>query len=214
MGVEDRQRWDRKYDRARPAGTLQADSWLVDSLRDTPPGRSLELACGLGVNSVWLATLGWQVDAVDISARGLAVAAELASRHNVTPRLIAADLDHFVPLPGAYDLVIVFRFLDRNHLPGLITRALAPGGLLVYETFGPGQCERDDNHLKNPAFVLAPGELPELFPELETIRYEETALPDRSVGRFVGRQRATITGHAGSPGGETNSGSSLPGSGE
>ncbi|MEC9008874.1 MAG: methyltransferase domain-containing protein [Planctomycetota bacterium] len=214
MSVEDRQRWDQKYDLARPAETLRADSWLVDSLHDTPPGRSLELACGLGDNSVWLATQGWQVDAVDVSARGLAVAAELASHHAVTPRLIAGDLDHFVPLPGVYDLVIVFRFLDRTHLPGLITRALAPGGLLIYETFGPGQCEREDNHLKNPAFVLAPGELPELFPELETVRYQETVLPDRSVGRFVGRRPGTIADPTGPSTTQTDAAPSPPGSSE
>ncbi|MFP6702393.1 MAG: methyltransferase domain-containing protein [Planctomycetaceae bacterium] len=188
MSDLDRRRWDRKYERARPAEALQADDWLVEALEDTPPGRSLELACGLGENAVWLATRGWQVDAVDVSARGLAVASQLAARHGVAPRLIAADLDRFVPLPAVYDLVLVFRFLDRDRLPGLITRALAPGGLLIYETFGPGQCHRHDNHLKNPAFALDAGELPRLFRELEILRYEEAVLPDRSVGRLIARR--------------------------
>ena len=191
MSDEDRRRWERKYEQASAAQTLQADQWLVDAIKDIPPGRSLELACGLGENAVWLATRGWQVDAVDVSATGLAVASQLAARHQVRPRLIAADLDHFLPLPETYDLIVVFRFLDRDRLPGLITRGLAPGGLLVYETFGPGQCDRHDNHLKNPDFVLAPQELPSLYAELETIRYEEVELPDRCVGRLLARRPAT-----------------------
>ena len=73
-------------------------------------------------------------------------------------------------------------------MDGLITRGLAPGGLLVYETFGPGQCDRHDNHLKNPDFVLAPGELRSLYNELELVRYEEVELPDRCVGRLVARR--------------------------
>ena len=192
MSEKDRHRWDQKYDQAQPAETLRADDWLVDTLKNTPPGRSLELACGLGENAVWLATRGWQVDGVDVSARGLSVASRLAARHGVTPRLITADLDHFVPLQNVYDLVVVFRFLDRGRLPGPITEALAPGGLLIYETFGPGQCDRHDNHLKNPAFVLATGELPDLFPNLEIVRYEEAVLPDRSVSRLVARHPVPV----------------------
>ena len=188
MSDEDRSRWDRKYLQARAAETLEADQWLVDAIKDIPPGRSLELACGLGENAVWMATCGWQVDAVDVSVHALAVASQLAQRHGVTPRLIAADLDRFLPLPQAYDLIVVFRFLDRDRLPGLITRGLAPGGLLVYETFWPGQCDRHDNHLKNPDFVLAPGELRSLYNELELVRYEEVELPDRCVGRLVARR--------------------------
>ena len=188
MSDEDRSRWDRKYEQARAAETLEADPWLVDAIQNIPPGRSLELACGLGENAVWMATCGWQVDAVDVSVHALAVASQLAQRHGVTPRLIAADLDRFLPLPQAYDLIVVFRFLDRDRLPGLITRGLAPGGLLVYETFGPGLCDRHDNHLKNPAFVLAPGELRSLYNELELVRYEEVELPDRCVGRLVARR--------------------------
>ncbi|MFP6768791.1 MAG: hypothetical protein VB859_11505, partial [Planctomycetaceae bacterium] len=101
---------------------------------------------------------------------------------------LAGDLDLFSPLPSIYDLVIVFRFLERERLPGLITRALAPGGLLVYETFGPGQCERTDNHLGNPDFALVAGELPVLFNQLEVLRSEDAVLEDRSVGRLIARR--------------------------
>lgn len=190
MSDDDRRRWNKKYAEAAPAELLQADEWLIDAVEGVPPGRVLEMACGLGENAVWLATRGWRVDAVDVSAAGLHAASQLAARHQVTPRLIAADLDRFLPLPNSYDLVVVFRFLDRHRLPELVTRALVPGGLLVHETFGPGQCDRPDNHLRNPAFVLAQNELPELYGQLEVVRYEEAVLPDRSVGRLIARQPA------------------------
>jgi len=59
---------------------------------------------------------------------------------------------------------------------------------LIYETFSAAQLERPDTHIRNPAFVFAPGEAPRLFPELETVHYEELELPEASVGRFVGRK--------------------------
>jgi SAM-dependent methyltransferase len=188
MTRDDRRRWDQKYTAAVLPESLVADEWLVEAVAECVAGRALVLACGLGENAVWLATRGWQVDAVDVSVTGLKLASQLAARHDVTIRLLAADLDLFLPLPATYDLVVVFRFLERERLPGLVSRALTPGGLLVYETFGPGQCQRADNHLGNPDFALGPGELPVLYDELEVVRTEDTVLSNRTVGRLIARR--------------------------
>jgi len=190
MSTIDRQRWDAKYARQSVSDTLSADPWLCEILTDVPPGRALELACGLGHNAIWLATAGWQVDAVDVSPIGLELARQLAVDHSANVHWILGDLDSFVPAAACYDLIIVFRFLEREKLPERICRSLVTGGRLIYETFGPGQMDRSDNHLKNPDFVLATGELPGLFPSLQTIHYEERVLPDRCVARLVAH-RAT-----------------------
>ncbi len=189
MSAQDRQRWDRKYSGGTVDTHLVApDEWLISAVAGLSPGRALEIACGRGHNTVWLASQGWQVDAIDVSPQGLRLARALANHNDVTPRWIVADVDRFVPLPAIYDVVVVFRFLDRQRLPELVTRALAPGGHLVYETFGPGQCEREDNHLRNPSFVLAPGELEQLFSGLEILASEDAVLADRNVGRLHARR--------------------------
>lgn len=162
---------------------------MASLLSDVTPGRALDLACGLGHNAIWLAQQGWQVDAIDISDVGLALAAQAAAAAGCsTIQWIAADLDTYVAPIAAYDLITVFRFLDRDRLPTLITRALRPGGCLVYETFTQHQCQRTDNHLKNDRFTLRPDELPLLFPELTVDQYEEVELPDRSVARLLARK--------------------------
>lgn len=189
MSAEDRQRWDAKY-AERAAQEFPVDDWLAESLRGVAPGRALELACGLGHNAIWMAEQGWQVDAVDISPIGLALAGEVAQRRGVSVNWIAGDVDDasWRPAHAAYDLIVVFRFLDRVRLPRLIQESLAPCGLLVYETFSIVQLSRPDNHLKNPAFLLQPGELPALFPKLTVLKYEEVDLPDRSVNRLLARK--------------------------
>lgn len=189
MSAADRERWDAKYANRQALGA-QPDDWLRQSLVQVPPGRALELGCGLGHNAIWLAEQGWQVDAVDISPVGLARAAELAHSRQAVVQWIAADLDDlsWEPPRSKYDLIVVFRFLDRLRLPQLIEESLAPGGLLVYETFSVGQLSRPDNHLKNPAFALNPGELPTLFPQLTALDYEEANLDDRCVGRLLARR--------------------------
>jgi 2-polyprenyl-3-methyl-5-hydroxy-6-metoxy-1,4-benzoquinol methylase len=188
MSSSDLERWNAKYALAPNSDRLAADGWLKEQLAGGPAGRALDLACGLGHNAIWLAQAGWLVDAVDVSPIGLARAAESSHAKGVSVNWIAADLDEFVPEIGAYDLVIVFRFLDRTRLPGIIESALRPGGLLVYEAFTAAHLKRPDSHMKNPAFALTPGELPTLFPRCVAQFYAECALPDRDVVRLVAQK--------------------------
>lgn len=190
MATSDRDRWDAKY-KARSTVKLAApDEWLQQHVECCErPGRALDLACGLGHNAIWLAQRGWQVDAVDISPVGLDLAAALASQSDCqTISWIAADLDEFEPIMGKYDLVTIFRFLDRHRVPQIIETALRPGGILIYETFTEQQLSRTDNHLKSSRFTIGPGELPQLFPWLTVIAYEEVELADRSVARLVAQK--------------------------
>ena len=191
MSLSDRERWDAKYAAKPVPEQLSPDAWLIEQVANLPLGRALELACGLGHNAIRLAQRGWEVDAVDVSPVGLRLASELAEKHGARVRWIAADLDEFTPAGGAYDLVFVFRFLDRARLPGIIEQALRPDGRLVYETFTLAQIRRPESYMTNPAFALAPGELSRLFPKLQTLSYGECSLPDRDVARLVAQRPAS-----------------------
>jgi len=97
--------------------------------------------------------------------RGLAVSA------------LRADLEtsHGIPLrAGSCGAILVFRFLFRP-LAAAIEAALAPGGLLLYETFTLDQRSLPHGP-RNPAFLLAPGELPTLFPGLEVLTFSESTV--------------------------------------
>jgi tellurite methyltransferase len=185
MSISDREGWEAKYSGKPAPDRLSPDDWLIEQVAGLQPGRALELACGLGHNAIWLARHGWKVDAVDISATGLSRAVELAQRCGTHVNWIVADLDEFIPDPVTYDLVLVFRFLDRGRLPGIIQSALRPAGRLIYETFSTAHLNRAETHMKNPAFALLPGELPRLFPQLDAVSYAEYSLADRDVARLV-----------------------------
>lgn len=188
MSASDLDRWNEKYAAKGGPAQLAPDAWLIEQVTGLPPGRALELACGLGHNAIWLAQQGWQVDAVDVSPVGLSLAQQQANENHVSVNWIAADLDEFSPEIGAYDLVLVFRFLERARLPGIIERALKPGGRLLYETFTTAHLARSDSHMKNPDFALSPGELPTLFSACAVCEYSECSLPDRDVARLLARK--------------------------
>lgn len=189
MAEADRVRWDEKYSQ-REAGDAPPDAWLVECVEGMQPGKALDVACGVGHNAIWLAERRWEVEGVDVSPVGLGIAAENARRRNVVVQWSQGDVeDAMWRLPRSeFDLVVVFRFLDRGRLPASIKECLAPGGMLIYETFVAGQLERADNHLRNPSFALQPGELLELYAGLKVMKYEEVELSDRSVARLMARR--------------------------
>jgi len=132
------------------------------------PVRALDVACGSGRDAVYLAMNGYEVDAIDILPDALQRANDLASRHGVQIRTLHQDLERQPVLPvGQYDLVVLFRYLQRSLMPAL-SKALRPGGYLVYETFHERNRETGAKPT-NPDHLLKTGELTSSFSELEIL---------------------------------------------
>lgn len=106
-------------------------------------GAVLCLADGEGRNSVWLAKQGFRVAAIDVSEEGVTKARSLAEREGAAVDAQVADVTRFDYGHARYDAVVSI-FL---HLPAKARRAthrhviegLKPGGLFVYEAYGPEQ---------------------------------------------------------------------------
>jgi SAM-dependent methyltransferase len=137
-------------------------------------GPVVDLACGRGRHALAAAAAGARVVGLDRNAASLA-ALQAAARARRLPLLAArADLEapYGIPVrPGSCAAILVFRFLFRPLAPA-IREALAPGGLLLYETFTIRQRELGYGP-KNPSFFLQDGELRGLFAGLEILSYWE-----------------------------------------
>jgi len=133
-----------------------------------PGGAALDVACGHGRHTRHLAALGVRVTAVDRDAAALAA---LTGLDGVRP--VQADLEG-APWPfeaGAFDGVVVTNYLHRPLFPALAA-SLAPGGVLIYETFMAGN-ERYGKP-SNPEFLLRPYELAEAWRgRLEVVAFEQ-----------------------------------------
>jgi SAM-dependent methyltransferase len=130
-------------------------------------GTVLDVACGGGRHARLFAGLGHPVDAVD---RDPAAIAALAGVSGVTAS--CADIEGGPwPYTGrAYAAVVVTNYLHRPLFP-LLRAALAPGGVLIYETFGIGN--EAYGRPANPEFLLRPRELLELAgADLHVVAYE------------------------------------------
>lgn len=159
--------------------------WLLENVDLLRRGmRVLDVAAGRGRHALLLAGAGFTVTAVDRDAAAMERLGDIAARLAWPLTASARDLESGEVDLGdkAYDLVIVTHYLHRPLFPVLL-RALAPGGVLVYETFTTAQALR--GRPTNPAFLLEPGELPRLVAPLEVIRSREGEVDGRMVASVV-----------------------------
>ena len=183
-------KWNKIYQQASEPPT--ACKVLQDHLCLLPAeGKALDLACGLGGNALQLATLGLNVDALDISEIALEKLQTFAhNRQLIIKRKQGLITPDSLPL-DYYDVVVISRFLDRN-LSHAIMSTLKPGGLLFYQTFT--RSKLTENGSSNPDYLLASNELLTLFAPLTVIFYQEYArvgqLPtgDRNEAYFIGQK--------------------------
>ncbi len=192
----DRQRWNRKYrDKGpEPFGSEPAE-WLVahrDLLTPRPRGRALGVACGGGRNAVYLARLGFTVDALDVSDVAVAWLQERVERAGLSVHPRRCDLTR-EPLPRReYQVVLNFNFLQRDLFTAL-RDATAPSGLVVFETFTRLQAELPGGP-GDPERTLEAGELRRAFADFEILDYREATLfPEdlrktRAVASLVARR--------------------------
>jgi SAM-dependent methyltransferase len=131
-----------------------------------PGGLVLDLAAGSGRHVRLLRDCGFAVCAVDRDTTALLAFAGPCCE----VRRIDLETDDRRQLGDDYDGIIVTNYLHRPLLPA-IARALAPGGVLIYETFARGN-ERFGRP-RNPDFLLRPSELLEAFTTLTVVAFEQ-----------------------------------------
>jgi SAM-dependent methyltransferase len=178
MSAFDREKWDAKYakiaagKRGDANHGLQTPSAVLVSLDPWLPqaGQALDIAGGVGRHAIWLAQRGLDVTIADVSSRGLEIAAERAAEAGVQVRPLQLDLEEASLPAGPWDLILSVCYLHRPLFPAM-QRALAPGGRLIVIQPTTTNLEKHD---KPPApFLLQPGELPTLVPNLRVLHYAE-----------------------------------------
>ncbi len=184
----DRRSWNGRYRKATGPG--EPARLLLDWAPRLPAGRTLDFACGPGANMLALAehfrSRGpggtARVIGMDISLEALRIAVEAARQRKLVVDFVAADLTSY-PLPCAYfDVVCVFRYLDRAIAP-LLVETLRSGGWLLYQTFTVDQLALGYGP-RSPEHLLHPGELRELFTGCTVLHYGE------GVEMLAGRRAA------------------------
>src|SRR5688572_25622246 len=149
---------------------MGASEWVARFADLVPAGgRLLDVACGGGRHARFFLERGHPVTVVDRDISGVADLGE-----NLGVEILEADLEAGEPWPftgRTFEGVVVTNYLWRPILPDIVA-AVAPGGVLLYETFARGN--EQFGHPRNPDFLLKPGELLDAVRgELRVAAYED-----------------------------------------
>ncbi len=161
--LEDKERWNRRH--VEKPMRHNVEPILEQYIAEAKVGEALDIACGIGRNTHFMAEKGFIVDAVDLSDYALSQVKNMA-----TINKIEADLDTYNLSFNKYDLIVNINYLNRRFFPQ-IQEALKKDGVIIFDTFIVAHGDFDQP--ANPEYLLRKNELLHAFIGLDIIYYEE-----------------------------------------
>ena len=184
-------KWDERYQQGEHLND-QPHPLVVEFAAMLNPGRVLDVACGVGRHTLYLAERGWQVTAVDSSGVAVEILREHARKLDLQIDARVADFERgeFIIEPDSYDLILNCLYLQRDLFPAIKTGVKAGGMVLAVIAMVD-----DDPSVKpmNPAFLLRPGELRAQFDGWELLHDSESkpAAGKRAMAEIVARRKTS-----------------------
>jgi 2-polyprenyl-3-methyl-5-hydroxy-6-metoxy-1,4-benzoquinol methylase len=182
----DQKRWNRRFGRREFALGKEPNPFLKKNIHLLLKGKALDIASGEGRNAVFLAQHGFEVDAVDLSEKGLKKAKKLAQEKGVKMNTFLVDLDRYQIEKERYDLIANFYFLQRRLIPR-IRKGLKKGGRVIFETYLLEHRTLGTGGPKQAKYFLKPNELLRFFKNFRILLYRE------GIFREGGRRKAVAS---------------------
>jgi 2-polyprenyl-3-methyl-5-hydroxy-6-metoxy-1,4-benzoquinol methylase len=174
--------WDERYRSADALWSGEPNAQLIAEVSELAPGFALDVGCGEGADTIWLAQRGWRVTAIDISGvaleRGRAQAAAVGD--DVARRIdwLCADVFAWEPPAGAYDLVsaqfIHFPNPQRDAFFRRLAAAVQPHGTLLIVAHHPSDLQTTARRWRMPEYFYTAEDVEaSLEPERWDVRVAE-----------------------------------------
>jgi tellurite methyltransferase len=171
------------------------------------PCRALDMGCGGGRNSLWLADHGYDVLAVDVSAEAVRATLAAASTAHLQIRACVCDIAQDTLGGDTFGLIVAVTTLNHvseqrlHHAYALISDSLVTGGIfycVVLTTGDPG-FSGDAEHASECSHLIShyfqPTELRSAFANLSILEYSEYVKPDTSHGAPHLHAKAKLVAH-------------------
>ena len=169
--------WDARYEAKGALWGAEPNEYLAEIAAVLEPGTALDLGCGQGRNSFWLASKGFAVTGLDISPVAIEQATEVAAELDVDVSFQSVDLTNWDPAGRVWDLVVLtYLHLSEERRPvvhGAAKRAVAPGGRLVVIAHHLDNFENGVGGPPVPELLFTEQQLAEDFSDLNILRNEK-----------------------------------------
>jgi SAM-dependent methyltransferase len=181
--------WDDRYRGHEHLWSVTPNLFVADRLGAATPGRGLDLAAGEGRNAIWLASLGWEMTAVDFSE----VAINKGRAQSETVDFVVADIRTW-ETEQSFDLVLIaYLHLVAGEYESVVRRArdwLAPGGELFL--IGHDVSNITDGW-GGPQYPEVLWDVPEVLGWLDGLAIVEAEVVNRPIETDDGRKYARDT---------------------
>ena len=165
--------WDTKYSKSDYVFGKTPAKFLRSNFDYIKRGsKVLDMGMGEGRNAVFLARQGYNVTGVDISSVAVKKSRLLAKEFGVRVNAIVASLTKYKIPKESFDAIICFYYVERT-LHKKMIEWLKPGGVLIYEAHTTNQLSIKGQEHYSKKYLLDPGELINLFPNMTILKYEE-----------------------------------------
>ena len=182
MSLKDKEKWDAKYlKKSQLLRPREASRNLQEYLQHCKVGRALDLACGAGRNSIFLAQCGFNVDALDIAEIAIDALKDEAKQRDLDSKIdtYLVDLDEHEIENDIYDLIVMTNYLDRAVLESSMG-ALKKDGILFVETYMIN--EENEKTQSDPNNLLKNQELKEMLDDSwQILHYNEFENEDYEI---------------------------------
>ncbi|MCL1692405.1 MAG: methyltransferase domain-containing protein [Actinomycetia bacterium] len=169
--------WDARYEAKGALWGAEPNQFLAEIAELLEPGTALDLGCGQGRNSFWLASRGFTVTGLDLSPVAIEQAAAVAEEFGVDVSFESVDLTTWDPAGRVWDLVVLtYLHLSGERRPvvhGAAKRAVAPGGRLVVIAHHLENFENGVGGPPIPELLFTEQQLADDFSDLEILRNEK-----------------------------------------
>lgn len=202
-----KEKWDERYSNDEFAYGKEPNIYFKEQINTLPIGKVLFPAEGEGRNAVYTATLGWNVDAFDISLEGQKKAIQLAKQQNVSINYQLGEFQKLNYYLNQFDAIALiyahFPAEVKSKYHKILTTYLKSGGLVIFEAFSKNHLSYMDKYEnmggpKDLGSLFSIEEIKSDFDNFEIIELveEEIELNEGlyhigkgSVIRFVGRKK-------------------------
>ncbi|MCV7174591.1 class I SAM-dependent methyltransferase [Mycolicibacterium sphagni] len=169
--------WDTRYASfADSIPDLAPNKVMIDEVGAMQPGRALDIGCGVGAEAIWLASRGWTVIALDVSAVALEHAAQRGRHAGVEVQWVPASLEHFAIPVGGFDLVTTFypalRHSDTQTAQRALLTAVGGSGTLLAVHHADVDAEKAKSYGFDPADYLSHDDVVELLDDSWEVRMQ------------------------------------------